>query len=248
MRRPLFALISLSAIFAGCQPKPELVAPEVLVSPYGVSTDQRVWAVAPLNNESGTSAVDALMVTDAVVARASEIRGVTTVPLNRTIAAMRALRMNAVRSPQDARRLAQAMGVDGLVVGSITAYDPYDPPTLGLMLGLFSNDRSGDNGIDPKQLRGAGADTPVRTPNDTPSAMVAEHLDARNHEVLMNLQRFAAGRSDERSALGWRSYTASMELYTEFAAYWSVYRLIQEERLRTVRTDRPIARATLDAR
>jgi len=54
--------------------------------------------------------------------------------LNRTIAAMRALRMSDLKSPAEVRQLASELGVDGVIVGSITAWDPYDPPKLGIAL------------------------------------------------------------------------------------------------------------------
>lgn len=237
-RAALAAVLSVLMGFMGCAPKPDLVAPAVLVSPYAGGNRPVVWAVAPLSNESGTSAVDPLAVSDAIVARAAEARGLAVLPLNRTLAAMRALGMNAVRSPGEARRLAAALDADAIIVGSVTAYDPYDPPTLGLMLGLYSRLGDAGKGVDPKAMRSAATDggTPGGPDGDAPLAVVSEHLDAHNHEVLMNLRRYAEGRHDPKAALGWRQYTASMELYTEFAAYWSVHRLLQEERLRVSRS------------
>lgn len=236
MRIFTMVLAATAALLAGCANKAALVAPEVLVSPYNTAGGGVLWAVAPLANESGTSIVDSYAVTDAVIARAAEVRGITTLPLNRTIAAMRALRMNAIRSPADALRLADALGVDGIIVGSITAYDPYSPPKLGLMLGLYTRASRRQPDWDPRTLQTSGIDRPVQTADENPSVVIAEHLDAQNHEVLMNVRRYAEGRYEQDSALGWRRYTASMELYTEFAAYWSVYRLLQEERLRVART------------
>ena len=61
---------------------------------------------------------------------------------------------------------------------------------------------------------------------------LVEHLDASNHEVLIELKEYAKGRHDPKSALTWRRYTASMDLYTQFAAYHSVKHLLQEEQRR----------------
>ena len=237
-RAAVAAVLTVLMGMIGCAPKPDLVAPAVLVSPYASASRPVVWAVAPLSNESGASVVDPLAVSDAIVARASEARGLAVLPLNRTLAAMRALGMNSVRSPGEARRLAAALDADAIIVGSITAFDPYDPPPLGLMLGLYSRQGEAGKGVDPKAMRSAATDggTPGGPDADAPMAVVSEHLDAHNHEVLMNLRRYAEGRHDPKGAMGWRQYTASMELYTEFAAYWSVHRLLQEERLRVSRS------------
>ena len=69
-----------------------------------------------------------------------------------------------------------------------------------------------------------------------PVNSVSQHMDARDHAVLMDLKRYAMGRSDQNSALRWRIYTASMELYTQFVAHHTVGRLIDEEWLRYART------------
>ncbi len=95
--------------------------------------------------------------------------------------------------------------------------------------------------LDPKALSMAYTDFGQFDGNrfgGDPITVVSEHLNARNHEVLMAVRNYAIGRSDQMSALGWRSYTASMELYTQFAAHHCVGRLIDEEWLRLARQQR----------
>lgn len=227
----------------GCQSKPELVAPEVVVAPYGATNMQTpVFAVAPLRNESGVSVADTLRVGDALCARLAEVRGIAALPLNRTISAMRALRMSEVRTPEDARRLAAAVGADALIVGSVTAYDPYDPPKMGLTLGLYARPGSvlttqTSAPLDLKAMQTQPDETAWSSATfaDKPLNVVSEHLDAANHEVLMNVQRYAEGRHRSGTALGWERYIKSMDLYTDFAASWAVQRLMQQERLRVAR-------------
>jgi hypothetical protein len=237
---PLRKMCAVCALFVAlvalpsCSPPPDLVTPSVLVSPYDSAQGEALWAVAPLRNESGTSAVDALAVTDTLIAKVQETRGVACVPLNRVIAAMRALGLPAVRTPGEARTLAQALGVDAIIAGTITAYDPYDPPTIGLTLGLYGSGTGtlAAPGLDPRQLASSGQDVTLGRHAIRPLGVASEHADARNHEVLMDLKRYASGRVDERSALGWRSYTASMELFTQFAAHRTLERLFEAEQMR----------------
>lgn len=240
------ALAALAAaLLGGCQSPPELVPPEVIVSPYPLALGEPVLAIAPLRNESGTSFADTLAVSDALVARAAEVRGVSALPVNRTIAAMRALGIAEIRTVGQARAVAATVGADGIIVGSITAYDPYDPPTLGLTLGLYAA-RPGAltpgpvrGGIDVARLERSAAEgiDPAAAPGalDLPLSVVSELLDAHSHEVQMNVRRYAEGRTPGFSALGWKQYLASAPLYTDFAAWWSVSRLMQEERLRLAR-------------
>jgi hypothetical protein len=65
--------------------------------------------------------------------------------------------------------------------------------------------------------------------------VASDVLDARNHGVLLELREYADGRADPESALGWRAYTASMELYTQFATYHAVRTLLEQEWIRLAR-------------
>lgn len=237
-RALLISSLVCAAAISGCNSgsgQAELVPPELLVAPYDTSRGEVLWAVAPLGNESGVSTVDTDMVADALASKIDEARGIACLPLNRTIAAMRSRGMRSVRTPGDARTLATALGVDAVLVGNITAYDPYDPPKLGLSLALYSRQRQGSDEFDPVKLKTSFSDYGQVTRSqfaDRPAAVVTEHLDGANHEVQMELRRYASGRHDHGSALGWRSSLASMDLYTEFAAHFAVSRLLEQERLR----------------
>ena len=237
---PTLAWTALVAVgwmlgLGGCKTGPTLTPPEVLISPYSAESSP-LWAVAPLRNESGTTTVDSLRVTDAIVAKVAEIKGISCLPLNRTIAAMRSLGMPSVESPADANRLMAALGADAIIVGTITAYDPYEPPKLGLSLALFG--RGGSIGrtttVDPTTLRTAGSEagSAGRAFSVQPLSVTSQYLDALNHEVQMNIKRYAQGRQDQQSARGWQTYLTRMDLYTEFASWWTVYSLLQSERLR----------------
>lgn len=231
----LSSLLALS----GCTPQDKLIQPSALIAPYDASHGEPLWAVVPLRNESGTSAADAWEISDKVVAAASQVKGLRTVPLNRTLAAMRSLNMTELASPADARLLAQEMGVDGLIVGSITAYDPYNPPKLGLALALYARSGSlgqiGQQAIDPKSLRYQPTDYqyfPRTTYTDAPTAVISDYLDGKNQAVQTDLRAYAKGRHDPAAALAWRRYLSSMDLYSEFAAWQAVGHLIDHEWLR----------------
>lgn len=216
-----------------CADKPELVTPENLVSPYDSSQGDALWAVAPLRNESGTTTADVLAMTDAIMAKVQETRGISAVSTNRVLAAMRTLGMPAVRTPAEAALLARTLGVDGIVVGTITAYDPYDPPTVGLTLGLYAAAaKTPETTIDPRTLSTRATDGRTERFGQRPSAVVSEHFDARNHEVLMDLRRYATGRTEKDTALDWRTYLANSQLFAQFAANQAVSRLLDAERLR----------------
>lgn len=238
-------LVLLACTLPACAPRPRdvLVAPRTLTAPYDNARGEVLWAVAPLRNESGASIADENLLTDRVIGAVEEAQGVRCLPLSRTLAAMDALKMQSVRTPGEARALAQAMGAEAIIVGSITSYDPYTP-TLGLSLGLFP--RSGapgaTTGLNPKDLARATTEGPASNPAfplDRPVALIAERWDAKNHQVLADVKAFAEGRMKQPSAFGWRRYLASMDLFSEFASYRAVDSLFQQEWTRTARAQMP---------
>ena len=236
------ALLLVWCALPGCSDQgPRLSNPRVLTAPYASASGDLVWAVAPLRNETGTTALDTLAVSDALAHSIEQVRGLRSVPVNRTLETMRSLDMRGVSTPADAKRLAQAMGVDAIVVGAVTAWDPYDPPVIGLSLALHADPGvlvGRRNELDSRKLSRLSTefDPAARSRYvDTPVMVASDVLDARDHGVLLELREYADGRADPESALGWRVYTASMELYTQFATYHAVRTLLEQEWVRLAR-------------
>ena len=239
--------IAACVLTACTPPKPDLVAPRALVAPYNAAQGEVLWAILPLRNESGTALVDSIALTDKLIAAAEQIRGVRVVPLNRVLQAMATLKMASVGNAADARRIGDTLGVDAVVTGSITAYDPYTP-NIGLALGLFGSDFAMGTASDPsptpqalsnRTTDGAGRSGPRKGPLSTASQM----FDGKSHETQMQVRQFAMGRSEDRTALAWRRYLASAELFGEFASYQILDDLIRSEWLRTGTPDPAVAAA-----
>ena len=233
----VFGCLVLLVWLGGCRARPELVPPGVLVSPYAA---EAAVAVIPPRNESGASFVDADAVGDKIVAALAQTRGLRCLPLNRSIEAMRALNLPAVTSPMEAQQVARAMGVDGVVVGTITAYDPYNPPVIGVTLALYAMPSlGGDSGgplNDPRLLSMQATDSGYTgASGNEPASVSSVHLDARSHDVLLKLKRYARGRKEADTALDWRVFTASMDLFTEFGVHEAVRGLLDHEWLRLAR-------------
>jgi len=236
----IIAAAFVGLVPGGCASRPDLVPPGVVVSPYAADA---ALAVIPLRNESGASFVDSDAVTDKIIAALSQARGLRCLPLNRTIEAMRALELTAVTTPIQAQQVARAMGVDGIVVGTITAYDPYNPPVFGVSLALFAQPSLGGGGggplDDPRILSFQATDAGYTGgSSNEPTSVESVHLDARHHDVLLAMQRYARGRKDAGTALDWRVYTASMDLFTQFGAHEAVRGLLDNEWLRLARLAR----------
>ena len=225
----LAAVVLVGGLAGGCGRK--LKQPDVLTSPYpGV----RLWAVAPLANESGVSAVDAYRVADLFTQQVQQVDGINTVPVNRVVLAMRHAGLEAVGSSADAMQLIQLLEVDALVVGTVTAWDPYPPPTLGMAVLLFA--RSGDrtSGVDPRELvRATSGDVaPGEIGPPGAIAQAAGVFDGRNNETLAWIEAFATGRIEPDEPFGADVYLMDMELYTQFVSYRLIHDLLGFEQRR----------------
>ncbi len=243
------ALIALSlsvvvSLVSGCAKPDPLRPPQQLISPYASTPSEPVWAVVPLRNESGTTAVDRLVVSDTLVATITQVQGLRALPLNRTLDAMASLEMVHPETPADLDRLARAVGADGVVVGSITAYDPY-APVMGIALGLYARPGSLARGgsteieIDPRNLRDEPTDYDYFGTQSLegrgPASSVMLVLDGRDHDVKMRVRRYAEGRQETVSSLGWERYLRSMPSYERFVTYESVGLLLRREWVRLAR-------------
>ena len=226
-RGMVFVMIALAVGGTqGCKGE-QLEQPTYFPSPY---PGPKLWAVVPFRNESGVQFVDTSRLADKLTNHLQQTEGIDVVPVNRVIEAMTALEMGDVRSVGDALRLMQSLDVDGLLVGTATAWDPYEPPEIGLIVQLYSQDR-GMIDMDPYVLQWsptADGDISIRTFRQ-PIAQATAHLDAANGEVLRRLKAYAQGRTPPEGAAGWRRYLLSMDLYSEFAAHEAMRRLFKAE-------------------
>lgn len=245
MRTRLGWALALFVVLAtGCAKQDPLRPPQQLLSPYASTPAEPVWAVVPLRNESGTSAVNPMEVSDTLVATITQARGLRALPLNRTLDAMAAMEMAYPQTPADLDRLARTLGADGVIVGSITAYDPYEP-IMGIALGLYA--RPGalqDAGaeeltLDTRQLREQPTEYDhfgtQRSLGRGPASSVMLVLDGRDHDVKMRVRRYAQGRSEAVSSLRWERYLRSMPEYERFVTFEAIGLLLQREWVRLAR-------------
>ena len=231
-----------------------------LVSPYPT---RHVWAVAPLRNESGSSHADGFVLADHLVNQLENASNLDMLPVNRTLKAMATLELGSVESPQQAMQLLEALGVDGLIVGTITSFDPYDPPKLGLSIELYANPRveaadaaklgaasaasiepgSGDSLASLHRLSWSATAASIHPSTATtpgPMSVVSGFFDGAGPDVRVGLQHYAHDRGQSRQPESWHVYRISMDLYSEFVSYVMSWRLLRTEARRVA----PLAAAS----
>ncbi len=224
-------LVAIMLTTVGCEGFMSRKPAAALSSPYAT---RQVWAIAPLRNDSGSLQADGLVMADHLHRQLENASNLDVLPVNRTLAAMQALNMPQVTSPSQAVQLMRVLGADGLVVGSITAYDPYDPPKLGLTLELYTNERI-DRGdaANLRRLTTAATDpSPGLASNaalSQPVTIVGAVLVASDPQTRELLEYYGAHRGSEGEQGTWRMYRISMDLYSEFAAYVMGRNLLEAE-------------------
>lgn len=241
-------------VLGGCTASP-LVQRDQGPTPQTLYADRVIWAVVPLRNESGTASANGSQMADQLTNTLQTVENIDVLPVNRVIAAMHALELPQLRSPVDVMHLARTLGVDGIIVGTITAYDPYDPPKVGLQLELYQvTPKLQSQQVDVRELMHAATgntapgDAPRRiAPVNTASAM----LNASNPIVRERLRAYASGRGGHEPAAqpwwkriavstgiaqkddtDWHLYRINMNLFTEYASAELAERLLQAESLR----------------
>ena len=219
-------------LMPACTAQQELVPPLMLEAPY---ESPRLWAVAPFVNETGFAGIETNHLTDLFIEQAQQVYGIDTVPLNRVIGAMRTIELPEIRTAADAHRLMNGLGVDGLIVGTVTAYDPYQPPKLGAAIQLFMNpDRFRNGQFDPNALYNESTgQANISDPSlHLPVAQAAGVFDASNHLTKYWIADYAKGRTTPESAYGNDIYLVSMDLYTQFVSFRLLNDLLLAERAR----------------
>ena len=228
-----------------------------LESPYPT---RHVWAIAPLRNESGNSHADGLVLADRLARQLENAANLDVLPVNRVLQAMAALELPVITSPSQAMRLVETLGIDGLIVGTVSTYDPYDPPKLGLAIELYTNPRvdaadvalnarsrpsPGPGSLNPgssdslaslQRLSWSATTVTIKPalPDDQgqPVSVVSGYFDGFAPEVQTGLRHYAHDRGPTRQDENWHRYLISMDLYSEFVSYVMSWRLLRTESLR----------------
>jgi hypothetical protein len=249
MRRSLCLVLLGALALAGCSSefftgekkarKPPLEYG--IQSPYSGTT---TFAIAPAINLSGSRDFDVLVVSDLLFEEMQQVPGLNVLPVNKTLIAMQRLGLRSIDSPKDAQELARLLGADGLVVPAVTAYDPYNPPKVGMILQLYSPAGSALTAIPeetttPVVLSNPNRPTiapdpmpPVAKADRQPLTQVEAVLNSTNQSVLRELRVFAEGRTQYDSALLDQKFLMDSDSYMRFACHAMVRRLLEVERQR----------------
>jgi hypothetical protein len=222
------ALLCALSGWAGCSDKPKPPPPiEWSVdSPYSTT---RTIAIGPAVNLAGNHDFDPLVVSDTLFGEMQQVQNLNVLPLNNTLIAMRKLGVHSIDDVQTAQTLAEMLGADGLVIPAITAYDPYKPPTVGMILQMYTP-RS--KVISADAARPNAPTTSEGVAGVEPVSQVNAVFPGNNQSVLAELRVYAQGRVEYGSALESERYIMDADAYMHFVCHSMVRRLMEVERTR----------------
>jgi hypothetical protein len=183
-------------------------------------THRQVWAIAPALNLSGEDSMDPLLQSDLVYQELQKVHGLTVIPVDRVVEVYAAMRIGKVHSAREAQDVCRLLGCDGLVVPTVTAYDPYDPPKFGASIQLFVTPGSFQRlpKLDPRVLEQSptAVTLPVMPDANGNMAQVVEMYDASDGTVREAVKEYAKGRTDPNGPLGEDEIIVSMDRYCAF--------------------------------
>lgn len=228
-RLGIVVLLMVGGMAGGCAKKPpEYGSERQLILP---GSGSQVWAIAPAINLSGQREVDPILQADLVYQQLQQVRGLTVIPVNRVAEVYLALRIEQVQTEDQAALVCEMLGADGLLVPTVTAWHPYNPPRMGVALQLFSSSRSLQSrpaAIDARELvRQAAPLQDLSMPRQTSFRQVVGMFDAANGTVRDQLAGYAAGRHDPVGPMGDREFLMNMDRFSGFAYHTLITELLR---------------------
>ena len=231
----IVGLLGVTLLAAGCAEERVAYGREAALTPPW--RKRQVWAVAPMVNLSGQKAADPILQADLVFQQLQQVPGLTVIPVNRTVEVLLSLRLEKVQSEQQAALVCELLGCDGLVVPTITIYDPYNPPKLGASLQVFLKPPgtvARPAALNPREMARQAA--PVAGQAMAPGGGIVQAVnlfDAQNGSVRAAVQQYASGRNDPAGPLGAKEYLVSMDRYCGFVYHLLIADLLNSPRMKS---------------
>jgi hypothetical protein len=123
------------------------------------------------------------------------------------------------------------LGADAILVFSVTEYDPYDPPRMGISAQLFGTRSVSRSGlVRPIALTRQAS---LRASHQRPIAdgllsQTQRVFDASHGSVVDDIRRFAEKRTGDPSPYGWRKYVVSQQHFIRFCSHATIAEMLNE--------------------
>jgi hypothetical protein len=232
--RPIWQLALIVAVAlaaSGCSQKNPVKDTGHLVSPY---SRQLTIVVAPVLNYSGNQDLDPIKVTDILYSEMQSVEGFAVVPTNRMLAQLARERIGVIETPQQAMKIANALGADAIVVSAITEYNPFYPPVVGMAVQVYGLQQESVRipKIDPVAMERSASPLKLSTeiePQFWPKNQMQRIYNSRDKKIAHQVEEFAEDRGNAESPYKWEVYLRSQEYYLRFVCYKAIKELLDKE-------------------
>ena len=130
----LLAGVLLCWAGGGCSAVPDRLQQPLFHNPF---PQLHKIAVLPFFNQSAEPTVDGDAIAMAYYNELQNIPGFEVMPVGVARRLLQASELEP-RTPEDFQKLARLMGVDAILVGSVTEYTPYYPPRIGISVDWYA--------------------------------------------------------------------------------------------------------------
>jgi len=229
---PLVLGIVISLVGQGCHDKKDI--DQLYQTPY---PQAYTIAIVPFRNLSGSDHLDVIAVTDEFYTELKQVPGQMQVfPVNRVLAALNEIGLDRVDTLEDMILLADQLQADAVIAGSITRYDPYPPPKLGMDLQMYVRPEPSSM-VDQNRLWQANPGEIARqgtsftldtTAPIRPQAMASRIFDAGQSDVVERIKIYAQERGAKETPLGWKKFTASRH-FIRFVCHEMIGELLMQQ-------------------
>ncbi len=225
----LFGLVVALAAMGGCGSSTPEYGAERPLNLAGSS--RQTWAVAPAVDLSDQKHVDPILQADLLYGQLQQVAGLNVIPVNRVVAVYEALKITQIQSEEQAALICDLLGSDGLIMATVTYYDPYEPPKMGASLQLFKKSPSYHRplDVDPRELARRATPSPTTLPAARPSfVQVVGMFDSANGSTRAEAIKYAQGRNDPSGPLKERGYLVEMDRYCGFVYFSLIEELLRK--------------------
>ena len=225
----IIGLVAVASMMSGCRSARRTEPVTVFGGTFGPMT----IAVAPAVNLSGSSDFDPARFADLMASELGHAAGIRVIPVSRVLGVLATQGVDSVGSKTHALELVTLLGADAILVFSVSEYDPYEPPSIGITAQLYGvGPGPGGGRLDPIEF---SRQTTLSATHRGPGlrgllAQTQRVFDASHDAVVSEIRKFASLREGDASPYGWRKYMVSQQAFIRFCCHATISALLQEQK------------------
>ena len=222
LRRLMSALLVTGCLVlgpAGCRAVSQFLTGKSYVARDFPSVGVTTVAVAPFVNLSPEENIDTLALSDIFFREFQSFGGLILVP---PVKVQAEILTGNYELPQDGQKLAERLGVDAVVFGVMTSYEPYGTQQVGMAVLMYTAHDHGLPAYGPESILLMSQSGRPFIPSEAaaPAVIVSARVfDASDRATIQRMKTFARGFSEEENPLGYKTFVTSPNRFMQFVSH-----------------------------